>query len=89
MDLNQLSALLYSGIDHNVDPCDNFNDYVCGKWLERNPSLEYITSWGMADMTKVKSFQIIKDILERGNILDEKSELYYGKNTMRRALCVI
>ncbi|XP_043461739.1 neprilysin-11-like isoform X2 [Leptopilina heterotoma] len=80
MDLSQLSALLYSGMDLNVDPCDNFNDYVCSKWLEKNPSVaEYITSWDTEDMTKLNSFQIIRDILERDDIVDEKSKLYYEK----------
>lgn len=27
------SSLLES-IDENVNPCDNFYDFVCGKWIE-------------------------------------------------------
>ena len=32
----ELSALVVSGIDENIDPCEDFYNFTCGNWVESN-----------------------------------------------------
>ncbi|XP_043462029.1 endothelin-converting enzyme 1-like isoform X2 [Leptopilina heterotoma] len=80
MDLDQLSALLYSGINQSADPCDNFYDFVCGKWVKNNPSVEYIKkSWDLSELTKFKFINIVKDILEGNANMKDNAKLSMEK----------
>ncbi|XP_043462025.1 neprilysin-3-like [Leptopilina heterotoma] len=79
MDLDQLSNLLYSGMDYTVDPCDNFYDFVCGKWVRNNPRVRYINYWDISAMNKVNLIHRIRDILERNDISRDNTKLYMEK----------
>ncbi|XP_043481510.1 endothelin-converting enzyme 1-like [Leptopilina heterotoma] len=59
--------MLVSGMDYNQNPCENFYDYVCGNWAERNQKPDYYSVWNSDEITKDIMINKVKDILEGPN----------------------
>lgn len=51
-----LAKFLKSGINKNVNPCNNFYEYVCGKWAENNKNPDGYGTW---DTHKITQYNII------------------------------
>ena len=66
--------MLEGYIDDSVNPCENFYQFACGKWLENNPIPSYLQ--GIDGMTEL--FLQVSDDLQ--NIMENIDVSYiYGK----------
>jgi len=66
-----LAADFLSRIDDNVDPCENFYYYACGKWIENNPVPEDKTRWMSFYTVDKYNTQVVKAALtELNNTID-------------------
>jgi putative endopeptidase len=52
-------------IDMSVDPCVNFYQYSCGKWLKQTPIPEDESSYGRFDQLEDENQVVLKSILEK------------------------
>ena len=45
----KLSAMVLSGLDETIDPCEDFYNFSCGNWVQNTiiPDGEYIYTWGI------------------------------------------
>eukprot|EP00095_Tigriopus_kingsejongensis_P003882 maker-scaffold603_size126491-snap-gene-0.24 protein:Tk03882 transcript:maker-scaffold603_size126491-snap-gene-0.24-mRNA-1 annotation:"hypothetical protein SINV_10094" len=66
----KLSSYLSSSMDWDKDPCDNFQGFMCGNWLERFEVPKFTPSWGFMEQnedwdlfrTAKKAFQSCMDV---------------------------
>ncbi|XP_076277818.1 uncharacterized protein LOC143207852 [Lasioglossum baleicum] len=59
-----IANLIKEGIDDSVDPCDDFYQYACGKWDQKNPVPENETTWSLWDMVDNKIRNQVKGLIE-------------------------
>lgn len=57
-----IAEVLNSEIDNATAPCDNFYQYTCGKWAERNMIPDILTQWNVYRMT-----ELYTKVIMRGN----------------------
>lgn len=59
---------LYESINFEADPCDDFFDYSCGRWVKEHPIPE--------DKSRIGTFQMLDDSLnERLRLILEKENI--------------
>ncbi len=59
-------------LDRNIDPCTDFYEFACGKWVAANPIPADQASWGRFDELIERNRQILRAILEKGSQPDPK-----------------
>lgn len=60
-----LADFLTQAIDRSIDPCDNFHDYVCDRWIKANP----VSKQGMKNVFTTLEDQIFDRVKKAlGNI---------------------
>ncbi|MGB8010729.1 MAG: M13 family metallopeptidase [Terriglobales bacterium] len=52
-------------IDKDIDPCNDFYAYACGKWLAQNPIPADRSAWGRFNELAERGQYIVRDILEK------------------------
>jgi hypothetical protein len=59
-----LSANIYKSLNQEVDPCDDFYEYSCGKWIRNNLLPTGFSRWSIISAITYSNQLVIKDELE-------------------------
>ncbi|MGA9504674.1 MAG: M13 family metallopeptidase, partial [Terriglobales bacterium] len=54
-------------LDKNIDPCNDFYAYACGKWMAQNPVPSDRSSWGRFNELAQRGEFVVRDILEKAS----------------------
>uniref|UniRef100_A0A0N5BYH5 Peptidase_M13_N domain-containing protein n=1 Tax=Strongyloides papillosus TaxID=174720 RepID=A0A0N5BYH5_STREA len=77
------SRSLYEFLDRDVDPCDNFYQFSCGKWI-RTMELDFEDSDSVNTRVSMTNFNKFREEAMEGKYNDESSAIHniyklYGK----------
>jgi len=61
----QVSYALSSGMNQSVDPCEDFHEFVCGRWIKNNIIPKGYSAWSITKELTQKNMIILKSILEQ------------------------
>ena len=71
----QVSYSLSSAMNQSVDPCEDFHQFVCGRWIQQNIIPKGHSAWSVMKELTQKNVIILKTILEQTPIsLSSKAE---------------
>uniref|UniRef100_A0A0K2UQD6 Uncharacterized protein n=1 Tax=Lepeophtheirus salmonis TaxID=72036 RepID=A0A0K2UQD6_LEPSM len=81
-DCIQISASILSSMDQDVDPCEDFYKFACGKWELSNPIPDGKSSWSPFEKLHEANQLVLKNILfEKNNTqisgAEEKARRYF------------
>jgi hypothetical protein len=71
----EVSYSLFSGMNQSVDPCEDFHEFTCGRWIRTNIIPKGHSSWSVGKELTQKNMIILKNILEQTSI----STLFYAE----------
>lgn len=60
----QASSALYSSINQSLNPCDDFYEYTCSRWIKTNVIPKGHSGWSTSKELSRKNLIILKNILE-------------------------
>ncbi|CAF0815027.1 unnamed protein product [Rotaria sp. Silwood1] len=61
----QVSSSIYSGMNQTIHPCDDFHEFVCGRWIKTNIIPKGHSGWSTTKELGRKNLIILKSILEQ------------------------
>ncbi|CAF0940263.1 unnamed protein product [Rotaria sordida] len=61
----QVSSSIYSGMNQTINPCDDFHEFVCGRWIKTNIIPKGHSGWSTTKELSRKNLIILKSILEQ------------------------
>ncbi|CAF2960307.1 unnamed protein product [Rotaria sp. Silwood2] len=61
----QVSSSIYSGMNQTIHPCDDFHEFVCGRWMKTNIIPKGHSGWSTTKELSRKNLIILKSILEQ------------------------
>jgi hypothetical protein len=64
----EISHALSSGMNQSVDPCEDFHEFVCGRWIRTNIIPKGYSSWSTARELIKKNLILLKNLLEQTSI---------------------
>jgi uncharacterized protein (UPF0333 family) len=71
----EISHSYASGMNQSVDPCEDFYEFVCGRWIRTNIIPKGYSSWSTIRELSAKNSIILKNLLEQTSI----SSLFYAE----------
>lgn len=71
----QVSSSIYSGINQTINPCDDFYEFTCGRWIKTNIIPKGHSGWSTTKELSRKNLIILKSILE-GTIINNTSGVF-------------
>jgi hypothetical protein len=71
----EISHAFSSGMNQSVDPCDDFYEFVCGRWIRTNIIPKGYSSWSTIRELAEKGLILLKNLLEQTPI----SSLFYAE----------
>jgi len=60
----QVSSSIYSGMNQTINPCDDFYEFTCGRWIKTNIIPKGHSGWSTTKELSRKNLIILKSILE-------------------------
>ncbi|XP_026326721.1 neprilysin-4-like isoform X2 [Hyposmocoma kahamanoa] len=55
---------ILQALNKEVDPCQDFYEFACGGWIEKNPVPDWATSWDQLARLRERLVTDLKDLLE-------------------------
>ncbi len=75
-------------VDHSVDPCQNFYQFACGKWMKSNPIPADQSRWGRFSELQEYNREILHQILEEASRPDPNRDAVTQKIGDYYAACM-
>ena len=79
----QVSSSILSGMNQTVNPCDDFHEFVCGRWIKTHVIPKGHSGWSTTEELSKKNLIILKSILERTKINDSLSIFNVEKEAIK------
>lgn len=61
----EVSSTMHAGMNESVDPCDDFHEFVCGRWVKSNIIPKGYSSWSTTKELSRKNLILLRNILEQ------------------------
>src|SRR5437868_15496092 len=74
--------------DKSLDPCNNFFQYACGKWIKANPIPSDQAGWGTSNALGIWNLAALHDTLEQAANPSSKRTAVEAKVGDHYASCV-
>jgi len=68
----QLDHFDLNGVDKSLDPCVNFYQYTCKKWIDSNPIPGDQPTWSHGSKLNLWNQGVLRDVLEKASVDDSK-----------------
>ncbi|XP_045764028.1 neprilysin-4-like isoform X2 [Maniola jurtina] len=73
----ETASRVLAALNKSVEPCDDFYEFACGGWIEKNPVPEWATSW---DQLAILRERLVFDLRE---LLEDKSDAGLPKSVLK------
>ncbi|XP_018346007.1 PREDICTED: membrane metallo-endopeptidase-like 1 [Trachymyrmex septentrionalis] len=60
----KMADFILGGMNRSVNPCDDFYEYACGKWPEKNAIPEGLYQWDIWIKLQLKTYQQVYEIVQ-------------------------
>lgn len=75
------ATIIKESINESVDPCEDFFEFSCGKWIANNPIPDDHTSYSHFDVVREKIYKEMKDLYEddtpsTSNAINDLKKIY-------------
>jgi hypothetical protein len=64
----EVSYSITSGMNKSIDPCEDFHEFVCGRWIRTNIIPKGHSVWSVIKELTQKNMIILKNILEQTSL---------------------
>ncbi|CAH0717488.1 unnamed protein product, partial [Brenthis ino] len=58
------ASRVLAALNKSVDPCEDFYEFACGGWIEKNPVPEWATSWDQLSVLRERLTLDLRELLE-------------------------